>query len=74
MKTNEAVRNVMKDKDIGVNQMARMLGKSSRLVSERLSQENISVLKLQEMLRLLDYKIVIVPQKTRLSDGEYEIE
>ena len=74
MKTTEAVREVMKIKQIGVNQMADRLGKSARLVSERLSQENISITKLQEMLRVLDYKIVILPRESRIPDGGYEVE
>jgi signal recognition particle subunit SEC65 len=74
MKTSEAVREVMKDKGIGVNQMADRLDKSPRLVSERLSQENISISKLREMLRVLDYKIVIVPRDCKVPDDGYEIE
>ena len=46
MKTGDAVREVMKIKEVGVNQMADRLGKSPRLVSERLSQQNISNTKL----------------------------
>ena len=73
MKTSEAIREVMKAKEIGVNQMADRLGKSPRLVSERLSQENISIAKLQEMLRVLDYKIAIIPRDTRLPKDGYVI-
>lgn len=74
MKTSEAVREVMKDKGIGVNQMADRLDKSPRLVSERLSQENISITKLREMLRVLDYKIAILPRDTKLPEDAFEIE
>lgn len=74
MKTSEAVREVMKDKGIGVNQMADRLDKSPRLVSERLSQENISITKLREMLRVLDYKIAILPRDTKLPENAFEIE
>ena len=49
MKTGDAVREVMKLNETGVNQLADKMGKSPRLVSERLSQENISVKKLNEM-------------------------
>jgi len=73
MKTSEAIREVMKAKEIGVNQMADRLGKSPRLVSERLSQENISIAKLQEMLRVLDYKIAIIPRDARLPKDGYVI-
>lgn len=74
MKTSEAVREVMKQKEIGVNQMADRLGKSARLVCERLGQDNISISKLREMLRVLDYKVVIVPRDAKVTDGGFEIE
>ncbi len=74
MKTGDAIREIMKQKEVGVNQMAHRLGKSPRLVSERLGQENISISKLLEMLRLLDYKVVIMPREARLPDGGIEVE
>ena len=74
MKTTDAVREIMKAKGIGVNKMADRLNKSSRLVSERLSQDNISIAKLQELLRVLDYKVIIVPRETRLPTNSFEVE
>ncbi|MBS1412889.1 MAG: hypothetical protein HPZ00_06230 [Christensenellaceae bacterium] len=74
MKTTDAVREIMKAKGIGVNKMADRLNKSSRLVSERLSQDNISIAKLQELLRVLDYKVIIVPRETRLPANSFEVE
>ncbi len=73
MKTGYAVREIMKTKEIGVNLMADRLSKSPRLVSERLSQENISITKLQELLCVLDYKIAIVPRNTLLPEDGYEL-
>lgn len=74
MKTVEAVRAVMKEQDIGVNKMAARLDKPSRQISERLSQSNISIVKLNELLRVLDYKVVIVPREASIPKGGYEIE
>ena len=74
MKTGDAVREVMKIKEVGVNQMADRLGKSPRLVSERLSQQNISITKLNEVLKVMDYKILIVPRDTRIPSDGFEIE
>lgn len=74
MKTGDAVREVMKIKEVGVNQMADRLGKSPRLVSERLSQQNISITKLNEMLKVMDYKIIIVPRSTRVPSDGFEVE
>lgn len=74
MKTNEAVRAVMKKKEVGVNQMADRIGKSPRLVCDRLSQQNISIEKLKELLRVLDYEIAIVPRNSSLPEGGIKIE
>ena len=74
MKTGDAVREIMKANGVGVNQLADKMGKSPRLVSERLGQENISVKKLNEILRLIDYKIVIVPREYKTSEEGVKIE
>ena len=76
MKTNEALRAIMEKQSVGVAQLAKRIEKSSRLVSDRLSLENISVEKLNEMLRALDYKLVIVPHNKPTSEdkGEFVIE
>ena len=74
MKAVEAVRAIMKEQDVGTNKMADRMGKPARLVSDRLSQENISIVKLNEMLRLLDYKVVIVPRASRVPEGGYEVD
>lgn len=74
MKTVEAVRTVMKEQGLGVNKIADRLNKPSRQISERLSQNNISIMKLNEILRVLDYKTIIVPRDTTIPKGGYEIE
>lgn len=86
MKTNKAVREIMKaqKKSVGyikdkINQRNRELGLEAkdikaRNITDRLAQENISIAKLREMLVHLDYKIVLVPFDKKLNDGEYEIE
>ena len=74
MKTNEAVRAIMSEQGVGTSTLASRIGKTPRLVSDRLSQENISIDKLNEMLRVLDYKVVIVPRSRITRDGEFEVE
>lgn len=74
MKANQIVRAVMEEQDVGTSQMANRIGKSAAVVCGRLAQENISIEKLNEMLRVLDYKLVAMPRKNRLSEGEYEVE
>ena len=74
MKTNEAVRDIMAQQEVGLSVLASRVGKTPRLISDRLSQENISIEKLNEMLRVLDYKIVIVPRSRVTKKDEYEVE
>lgn len=74
MKTNEAVREIMSQQGVGVSALAARIEKTPRLVSDRLSQENISIDKLNEMLRVLDYKIIIAPRSRSVRAGEYEVE
>jgi len=74
MKANQAVREIMKAKDIGTNALAKLLGKAPRLVSDRLSQETITTAKLAEMLNKLDYQIVLVPKGSDLPSGSLQIE
>ncbi len=74
MKAGDAIKKVMSEKSVKVAQMAYMTGKKSNVISERLSQENISVGKMMEMLRLLEYKVVIMPRDAKMQDGWYEVE
>lgn len=74
MKTVEAVRAIMEEQELGVNKLANRLNKKPNVISERLSQTNISVAKLNELLRVLDYKTIIVPRNTIIPKGGYEIE
>ena len=74
MKASEIVRIVMKTKEVKVAALADKLKIKSNVLSERLSQENISIAKLDEMLRLMDYKIMIVPRDTSENEGWYRAE
>jgi ribosome-binding protein aMBF1 (putative translation factor) len=74
MKTNTAIREVMQQQRISISALASKIGKSPRLISDRLSQKNISIEKLNELLQVLDYKIVIVPRSYTAKSGEYEVE
>lgn len=74
MKASEAIRKVMELTETRVADIAFMTNKKQNVISERLTQENISVAKLNEMLRVMNYKIVIVPRETRIPDGGVEIE
>ena len=74
MRSREAVRAIMADEGIGTKALSDRMGKSMRLVCDRLSQDNMSVEKLTEMLRVMGYKVVVMPADRRLRDHEYAIE
>ena len=75
MKATEAVRQVMESTGTTLSTLSRRLGKRPQVVWDRLSQDNISVAKLNEMLRTMDYKVVIVPSGVRMgNDAWIEIE
>lgn len=74
MKATTAVREIMTIRNEKVASLADKLKVKSNVLSERLSQDNISIVKLDEMLRLMDYKIVIVPRETREQEGWYRVE
>ena len=70
----EAVREIMKLKDIRPAVLCDRLKIKSNVLSERFKQKNVSVEKLNDMLRAMDYKVVVVPRDARIPEGGYEIE
>ena len=74
MKTTEALKTIMQKQEIGTNRIADRLGKTPSTISDRIHQENISVSKLNELLRVLDYKIVLVPRETTEKEDWVRIE
>ena len=74
MKVHEAIRKVMEVTSTKVSDIAFRTNKKSNVISERLTQENISIKLLDEMLRVMNYKIVIVPREARIPEGGYDIE
>lgn len=74
MITMEAVKEIMKKKGIRPSDLYDGLGIKSNVLSERFKQKNVSVSKLNEMLRLMDYKIVLTPIDRELDEDSYEVE
>lgn len=70
----EAVKEIMKLKDIRPAVLCDRLKIKSNVLSERFKQKNVSVEKLNDMLRAMDYKVVVVPREARIPEGGYEIE
>lgn len=74
MKATQALKKVMEIREMKPAVLCDRLNIKSNVLSERFKQENISVAKLNEMLRVLDYKIVVVPRDTRVSEDSIVIE
>ena len=77
MLVKKAIRAIMDRKGIGLNALARMVGKNSQFVSDKLNPAkglNMSTDKLDELIRVMGYKIVLVPTETKMKDGWYEID
>ena len=80
IKATEAVREIMKCQGKTLKSLAESMPADSdgkevpiRRISERLSQENISIKVLDEMLRVLGYKIVLMPTDESVSQNSYTV-
>lgn len=74
MITMEAVKEIMKKKGVRPSDLCDGLGIKSNVLSERFKQKNVSVSKLNEMVQLMDYKIVLTPTDKELDEDCYEVE
>lgn len=77
MTAKELIKKLMVEKDMPNADMAKSIGVSQATLWERLNPkktDNMTVKKLNEMLQVLDYKVVIVPADTPLPEGGYQIE
>lgn len=74
MKATAAVRDIMSKKSVSLVEMANSTDRSKQATWERLNQENISVSKLNELLAVLGYKVMIVPDNVKAEDGWYVAE
>lgn len=70
----EAVKEIMKRKEVIPSTLYEALGIKSNVLSERFKQKNVSVSKLNEMVRLMDYRVVLVPSDKPLDDDCIEVE
>lgn len=77
MKPMEAVKEVMKRTNFSVNALAEGMGmekKKANVLSQRFTQDNVSVKKLDEMLRVMGYKIVVMPANKATPSDSFRIE
>lgn len=74
MKVIDAIKSVMERKGVTQAALCSRLGVKQQTMSMRMTQENVSIGKANEMLRAMDYKIVIMPRESRIPEGGYEVE
>ena len=70
----EAVKEVMKIQEVRPAVLCDRLGIKSNVLSERFKQKNVSIEKLNDMLRAMDYKVVIVPRDAKVPENGFEVE
>lgn len=73
----EAVKEIMKRHDISPAVLRDRLGikkEKSNVLSQRFTQKNVSVAILNEMVKAMDYKVLVVPRDTRTPADGFEIE
>lgn len=75
MKANKIVREIMKAQEVTPTQLGKRMGnRPTRLVTDRLASDNLTLSKLMELVVLLDYKLVIMPSDTRLPADSYTVD
>ena len=75
MEATKAVREIMVSQKVKISSIADKLHiENANVITQRLRQKNISITKLDEMLRLMDYKIVLAPVETIEQEGWFRIE
>ena len=77
MRGREILKEVMQSKSLSNADLAKRLKVSNATIWERLNNKNVKdipVSLLTAMLRVMDYKVIVVPSDTRLADGGYEVE
>ena len=74
MTTEKAIRKIMDARGERFMDVAEKMNMPTNTFSGRLKSKNISIKKLNDILSVLRYKIVLVPENEELKTNEYEIE
>lgn len=77
MNSKDIVKQIMADQGITNAKLASMMGSSPQATWDRLNTKrtkDLTVSVLHTMLRLLDYKVIIVPRTTRVPVDGYEVD
>lgn len=74
MKATQVIRTIVEEKEMKYSELAFQLNVKKNVLSERLRQDNISIDKMNELLRVLGYKMVAVPYDTPVKDEWFDID
>ena len=74
MKATDILREIMSKQGVKPSVLASKLNIKSNVLSERLGQKNISITKLNEMLDVLDHKMIVVPDEYAVPEDGFEID
>ena len=69
MTASEAIKEILKLKELNQAKLSDMLNIPLKTLNERRRHKNISVNKLDETLRVMGYKIIVVPRETKVENG-----
>lgn len=69
MTASESIKEILKLKELNQAKLSDMLDIPLKTLNERLRHKNMSVNKLDEMLRVMGYKIMVVPRDTKVENG-----
>ena len=73
MTTEQAIRRIMELRGKRFMDVAEEMGVATNTFAGRLKARNIGIEKLGEVLDVLGYKVVLMPEKSELNPGEFEI-
>lgn len=77
MKDAEIVKDIMKTKGVRPCDVAGILGLSLQTMNDRINKpraNGLTTATLNDLLRALGYKAVIMPREQRMQDGWYKLE
>lgn len=69
----ELMETILELKGITKSDLASRIDVSRATLSGRLKRDNLSIDTLNQMLKALDYKIVIAPRNKRLAENEFDL-
>ena len=74
MNKTEAIKHILIDQRLTQTAVAKRMGVATNTLVMRIQRDNIGVSALTEILKALDYKLVIMPANVKTPKDGYEIE